>query len=130
MQGLHLTADLYQCSCDSALMICADTIAQLCRSQTDASGLTLVEDKWVKFPEWQGQPGGVTGAVLLAESHLAIHTWPEIGAVTLDVYVCNFSGDNSGRAQALFAEVIARFAPDFVEKKEVARGHLISPLAD
>ena len=54
----------------------------------------------------------------------------EIGAVTLDVYVCNFSGDNSNRAHALFDEVIGRFAPDFVEKKEVARGHLGSPLAD
>ena len=73
MQGLHLTADLYQCSCDSALMICADTIAQLCRSQTDASGLMLVEDKWVNFPEWQGQTGWVPGTVLLAESHLALN---------------------------------------------------------
>jgi S-adenosylmethionine/arginine decarboxylase-like enzyme len=76
-----------------------------------------------------GQPAGVTGTVVLAESHLAIHTWPEIGAVTLDVYVCNFSGDNSNRAHALFDEVIARFARP-VEKKEVARGHLGSPLAD
>ncbi len=124
MQGLHLTADLYQCSCDSALMICADTIAQLCRSQTDASGLTLVEDKWVKFPEWQGQPGGVTGAVLLAESHLAIHTWPETGNVTIDVYVCNFSGDNSAKAQALMDGVVAAYAPqEAVRQQLVARRH-------
>jgi spermidine synthase len=43
---------------------------------------------------------GVTGTVLLAESHLAIHTWPETGSVTIDVYVCNFSADNSGKAHA------------------------------
>ena len=122
MQGLHLTADLYQCSCDSALMICADTIAQLCRSQTDASGLTLVEDKWVKFPEWQGQPGGVTGAVLLAESHLAIHTWPETGNVTIDVYVCNFSGDNSAKAQALMDGVVAAYAPQEAVRQQLWRG--------
>ena len=124
MQGLHLTADLYQCSCDSALMICADTIAQLCRSQTDASGLTLVEDKWVKFPEWQGQPGGVTGAVLLAESHLAIHTWPETGNVTIDVYVCNFSSDNSGKARALMEGVIAAYAPARRVYQELQRGDI------
>lgn len=124
MQGLHLTADLYQCSCDSALMICADTIAQLCRSQTDASGLTLVEDKWVKFPEWQGQPGGVTGAVLLAESHLAIHTWPETGNVTIDVYVCNFSGDNSAKAQALMDGVVAAYAPQEAVRQQLWRGDI------
>ena len=124
MQGLHLTADLYQCSCDSALMICADTIAQLCRSQTDASGLTLVEDKWVKFPEWQGQPGGATGAVLLAESHLAIHTWPETGNVTIDVYVCNFSGDNSAKAQALMDGVVAAYAPQEAVRQQLWRGDI------
>lgn len=124
MQGLHLTADLYQCSCDSALMICADTIAQLCRSQTDASGLTLVEDKWVKFPEWQGQPGGVTGAVLLAESPLAIHTWPETGNVTIDVYVCNFSGDNSAKAQALMDGVVAAYAPQEAVRQQLWRGDI------
>ena len=124
MQGLHLTADLYQCSCDSALMICADTIAQLCRSQTDASGLMLVEDKWVKFPEWQGQPGGVTGAVLLAESHLAIHTWPETGNVTIDVYVCNFSGDNSAKAQALMDGVVAAYAPQEAVRQQLWRGDI------
>jgi len=105
-------------------MICADTIAQLCRSQTDASGLTLVEDKWVKFPEWQGQPGGVTGAVLLAESHLAIHTWPETGNVTIDVYVCNFSGDNSAKAQALMDGVVAAYAPQEAVRQQLWRGDI------
>ena len=124
MQGLHLTADLFQCTCDQALMVCADTIAQLCRSQTQASGLTLVDDKWVKFPEWQGQPGGVTGAVLLAESHLAIHTWPETGNVTIDVYVCNFSDDNSAKAQALMDGVVAAYAPKDAVRQQLWRGDI------
>ena len=97
MQGLHLTADLYQCAGDSALMLDADAIASLCQHHTERAGLTSVGDKWVKFPDWQGHPGGVTGTILLAESHLAIHTWPETGNVTLDVYVCNFSDDNAPR---------------------------------
>jgi spermidine synthase len=105
MQGLHLTADLYQCACDDALMLDAQAIAALCRRQTEDAGLTRVDDRWVQFPAWQGQPGGVTGTVLLAESHLAIHTWPETGNVTIDVYVCNFSADNSGKAQALLDEI-------------------------
>jgi S-adenosylmethionine/arginine decarboxylase-like enzyme len=70
-------------------------------------------------------PAGVTGTVVLAESHLALHTWPEVAGVTLDIYVCNFSGDNSGRAHALFADVIAAFGPGTLETKEVVRGHLV-----
>ena len=66
----------------------------------------------------------MTGTVVLAESHLALHTWPEISSVTLDVYVCNFSGDNSRQAHALFDEIIANFAPARMETKEVTRGRL------
>ncbi len=124
MQGLHLTADLYQCACDSQLMLDADAIAALCRKQTELSGLTLVDERWVKFPDWQGQPGGVTGTILLAESHLAIHTWPETGNVTIDVYVCNFSADNSPKAQALMEGVVQALQPKHAVRQQLWRGDI------
>ena len=124
MHGLHLTADLYQCKGDERYMLEADAIAELCRAQTHAAGLTLVDDTWVKFPPYEGQPGGVTGTVLLAESHLAIHTWPETGSVTIDVYVCNFSDDNSGKARALMEGAIAAFAPLRVLRQQLMRGDI------
>ncbi len=124
MQGLHLTADLYQCQGDERFMLDAEAIASLCRTQTELSGLTAMDDKWVKFPPYQGQPGGVTGTVLLAESHLAIHTWPETGNVTLDVYVCNFSADNTGKARALLDGVIAAYAPERVVHQQLMRGDI------
>lgn len=106
MQGLHLTADLYGCQCDPALLTDADSLTAFCRRAIDESGLTIVGEQFHSF-----DPGGVTGVVLLAESHLAFHTWPELGGVTLDVYVCNFSTDNSGKAELLLERLIAAFAP-------------------
>ena len=122
MQGLHLTADLHGCNCDTALMTDAVALARLCRDAVGASGLTIVDEKFFTFPPWQGQPGGVTGAVLLAESHLALHTWPERDGVTLDVYVCNFSTDNSGKAERLMDDLIVAFAPAQVGTNRILRG--------
>ena len=65
---------------------------------------------------------GVTGSLLLAESHLAIHTWPEFGAVTLDVYVCNFMGDNSAKATALMDALVARFEGARCVRHRLSRG--------
>ena len=105
MQGLHLTADLYGCSCSGELLIDARALAELCRRAVADAQLTVVDEKFFTFPDYEGQPGGVTGAVLLAESHLALHTWPERSGVTLDVYVCNFSTDNSDKAEQLMMDV-------------------------
>ena len=69
---------------------------------------------------------GATGAVVLAESHLAVHTWPELRAVTLDLYVCNFSRDNSAAARAAFAQLIARFCPHRCVQREIVRGQTIT----
>ena len=124
MNGLHLIADLHDCRCTPGFLLDAPGLEAFCVAACTRHGLTVVGRLFHPFRDAAGDPAGVTGAVVLAESHLAIHTWPEVAGVTLDVYVCNFSGDNSARAQALFAEVIANFAPARLEKKEVARGHL------
>lgn len=124
MNGLHLTADLYACGCDASLMLDTDAIASLCREQVLATGLTLVDERWVKFPDWDGGPGGVTGTVLLAESHLAIHTWPETGNVTLDVYVCNFSSDNSAKAMRLMEEMVSTYKPERRVMNHLVRGDI------
>src|SRR5918998_3228373 len=44
----------------------------------------LGEPRWHKFPG----PGGVTGLVMLTESHLACHTYPEFGTVSFNLYCC------------------------------------------
>lgn len=124
MHGLHLTADLYQCQGPQHLMLEAEAIAQLCRAEVQKAGLSAMADKWVTFPGCDGRPGGVTGTVLLAESHLAIHTWPEKGSVTVDVYVCNFSDDNSAKAHALMDAVIAAYAPQNLLRQQLERGEL------
>ena len=111
MQGLHLTADIFGCSCERELLVDAETLGALCRKAVAESGLTLVDEKFFTFPDWEGEPGGVTGAVLLAESHVAVHTWPERAGVTLDVYVCNFTTDNSGKAERLMDDLIIAFRP-------------------
>lgn len=130
MQGLHLTADLYQCACELSLLIEADVLASLCRKHTEEAGLTLVGEKWHTFPEFEGKPGGVTGMLLLAESHLAVHTWPERGGVTIDVYVCNFTGDNSGKAEHLMHVLEQAFQPARSQRQRLQRGDSAGPCED
>jgi S-adenosylmethionine decarboxylase len=52
--------------------------------------VVLLELKVVGQPQWHvfPEPGGVTGLALLAESHLAVHTFPEHGFAALNVYCC------------------------------------------
>ena len=122
MEGLHLTADLLGCQCPEALLTSADSLATLCRQATLDAGLTIVGEHWHKFPPYQGVDGGVTGTLLLAESHLAVHTWPERDGVTLDVYVCNFTEDNSHRAQAVVTALLDAFRPVRTERQQLLRG--------
>jgi S-adenosylmethionine decarboxylase len=66
----------------------------------------------------------VTATVLLAESHLCVHTWPEQRGATLDVYVCNFGADHSAKAQGLMAALEALFLPGHAERHSLWRGQI------
>lgn len=56
-----------------------------------AAGATVVGSRFRRFA-----PHGVTGVVLLAESHVTVHTWPELGFAAFDVFTC---GDGRLSAQ-------------------------------
>ena len=105
--GLHLIGDLYGCTCDRRLMHDAGYLENFCKESVAAAGLTAVGSLFHAF----GESGGVTGVIVLAESHLYIHTWPESGYVTLDVYVCNYTENNRPKAQKLFNTLQAAFNP-------------------
>lgn len=131
MKGLHLTADLSGCAI-AALLTDVEALARLAREATERSGLSVVAEHWHRFPappgkageaeQEQGQAQGFTGMLLLAESHVALHTWPELGGVTLDVYVCNYGGDNSAKARALMDALVALFQPARALRQELERG--------
>ncbi|WKB51673.1 adenosylmethionine decarboxylase [Eleftheria terrae] len=124
MHGLHLTADLLDCPAGMAAMTQVQALRELCVAEVKAAGLQPVGELFHAFEPAgvHGQPGGITGVVLLAESHLAVHTWPELGGVTLDVYVCNFGADNRGRAEALMQALLAAFRPGRVDRQGLERG--------
>jgi S-adenosylmethionine decarboxylase len=88
------------------------------------AGLQTVAQLFHTFPDTAHGPGGVTATVLLAESHLCVHTWPEQAAVTLDVYVCNFGGDHSAKAHALMGALRELFKPASCNLNQLERGAL------
>jgi S-adenosylmethionine decarboxylase len=122
MQGLHLTADLYQCRCDAAWLTDAQQLGAWCVQAVGTTGLQVVNQLFHTFPATDKGPGGVTATVLLAESHVCLHTWPEQRAVTADVYVCNFGGDHSARARGLMDALVEHFQPEWTEQRSLDRG--------
>ena len=133
MDGLHLTADLHGCPPAHAAMIDIEALRTHCLAAVAGAGLQAVGELFHRFPPLAGAPAGaaqgITGVVLLAESHLAVHTWPELGAVTLDVYVCNVGADNSQRAEGLLNALLQGFAPARVERHALRRGALMAAAA-
>jgi len=126
MQGLHLTADLHDCQCDARWLVDAQALGARCTAAVRAAGLQPVSQLFHRFPDTAEGPGGVTATVLLAESHLCVHTWPERRAVTLDVYVCNFGGDHSAKARHLLDGLLALFAPGTADCRSLQRGRALA----
>jgi S-adenosylmethionine decarboxylase len=105
--GLHLIGDLHGCGAGDQYFFDAASLRERCLTLVREAGLTVVGDYFHQF----GEGGGVTGVVVLAESHLSVHTWPEKRYVTVDVYVCNYTTDNRAKARKLFDDFLGTFRP-------------------
>jgi S-adenosylmethionine decarboxylase len=117
MQGIHLIGDCYDCAAETEVFCQAGRLRDVCVSLAAESGLTVLGESFHQF-----EPRGVTGVVLLAESHLAVHTWPEHGFATLDVYACNHTENNMPKAEALFDRLRATLAPRRMVSRRIERG--------
>ena len=122
MKGLHIIADLYGCR-NRELLASSAMLRETCVAACKEVGLTVLGDHFYQFQGLDAtQVGGATGAVVFAESHLAIHTWPERDGATLDVYVCNVTCDNSDKAEQLYGKLVEALRPDDVLMERIWRG--------
>lgn len=121
MNGLHILAEFHGCRCEPELMREPQALRRHCLAACQEAGLQIVGEIFHGFGTPQ-DPAGATGAVVLAESHLAVHTWPELDAVTFDLYVCNFSRDNREAAEAAYCKLADAFKPERVMRRDVERG--------
>ncbi|MCS7338559.1 MAG: S-adenosylmethionine decarboxylase [Verrucomicrobiae bacterium] len=64
---------------------------------------------------------GMTLFYILAESHLALHTWPEKGLVNVDLFLCNYSRNNYHKAKSVMRELIQLLKPGKVIQHRVTR---------
>jgi S-adenosylmethionine decarboxylase len=66
----------------------------------------------------QFDPWGLTGIVVVEDSHLSVHTWPEYGIINLDIFTCAREKD----AEEAIKFLLQQFSPQRVEWKKVYRG--------
>jgi S-adenosylmethionine decarboxylase len=79
--GTHIVCELS--GCDAAALTNVDAVREMMIGAANASRATIMEVAFHRF-----EPQGVSGVVVLAESHISIHTWPETGYAAMDFYTC------------------------------------------
>jgi len=111
--GKHILAEYSECEC--TFLDSEPDIRSLMLEAATRSGATVVGDIFHHF-----SPQGVTGVVVVAESHLAIHTWPEFGYASVDIFTCGTRVD----PWIGFEYIKEKLQSKRWVSKEIARGDL------
>lgn len=90
----HFIAELY--NCDPTLLDTVSLIETVLLEAADAAKVTVVGHSFHKYA-----PQGVSGVVLIAESHISIHTWPEYGYAAIDIFTCGDLADNDAAIEVI-----------------------------
>lgn len=111
--GLHILASF---KAPADLLQDAGRCRQLFDALIERFELEKVGETYHSFPGT-----GFTSVVCLTESHLSIHTWPEFGHATFDVFLSNFRRDNSDKVHAIYQAVLAGFEAEEMNRQEIQR---------
>ena len=113
--GRHLLLELKDC--DRVLLNDLEALRQVLRQAAAECGAEILSDSFHHF-----SPQGVSGVVIIAESHLFIHTWPEYGYAAVDVFTCGDLIDPRVAANFLIEKFESK-DPSIIEMKRGILGH-------
>ena len=109
--GRQILIEFYDC--ESEVLTDRDRVRQYMLDAARHAGATVISDTFHHF-----EPGGVSGVVVIAESHISIHTWPEHLYAAVDVFTCGNSVDPWGVPHYLEEKLQA----ENVSSMEIKRG--------
>ena len=115
--GLHLLVEWFGCAGSAKLLEDAAPLRQVCLVAAETAGLPILAELF-----HGSDTSGVVGAVLLADSHLTIHTSPKEHAVTLDVFVGTQERNSRAKARAVYGLLKDAFKPGKENLLQVNRG--------
>lgn len=111
--GNHILVEFYDCNRE--ILNNVKFIEQTMQDATLKSGATIVGSHFHTF-----NPHGVSGVIIIAESHLSIHTWPEYGYAAVDIFTCGETID----AEKAFVHLKESFEAGHTATIEMKRGQL------
>lgn len=109
--GRHFIFELF--GCDGIILDDLAKIEGALVAGAEKAGVTVVGKVFHKFA-----PQGVTGVVIIAESHISIHTWPELGYAAVDIFTCSERTD----PMKAFEVISALLKPSTTSVMEIKRG--------
>jgi S-adenosylmethionine decarboxylase len=109
--GRHILCEAY--GCDPEVL---NDVEQVERIMVEAALHAGAEIREVAFHMFS--PQGVSGVVVISESHLAIHTWPEFGYAAIDVFTCGTAVNPWDACEYL----LANFKAEYAATNEIKRG--------
>ncbi len=112
--GLHILAEFT--TTRNAYLSACDACRDLFDNLIHALELQKIGEVYHSF-----EGGGFTAVVCLTESHLSIHTWPEYGLATFDIFLSNYQKDNSEKVREFYSAVLTFFEGVEIKKTEVFR---------
>ena len=114
--GQHILASFFNNEHKESM--CDENIIDLIAQKVKDNGLNILRITKNSF----GPDMGYTDMIVLAESHISIHTWPELDRVDLDLFTCNVTNDNRQATQNVYDEIKTIFKPGRVSENYVIRG--------
>lgn len=112
--GRHVICEAFECNSD--YLNDEDRIEQIL---TEAAKVAKTDLREIMIETFT--PYGITAVAIVSESHLSIHTWPELGYAAIDVFTCGDKSDPVAAAQYIAEQIDSTF----VTQNEVKRGVIL-----
>lgn len=109
--GHHYIAEAS--GCNPEIIGRVETVEQILVRAAEVAGVTVWSISFHRF-----NPYGVSGVVVISESHLSVHTWPEFGYVALDIFTCG----SDAKPEAAVEYALKEFGANSMHITEVTRG--------